>query len=128
MNVCEAFPGDDTAELGKIDPECVDGEGDGEESVHRRDRHETEVAVNGQGLDSSGMEELCHFPSAFGEGVEGQATVDGRDDAKDDRPHPEEEIGRRGVNGDGEAADLLEDIEAVALNKPVWSRKKHEMR
>lgn len=74
VHVGEALPGDDTSEFGEVDPEGVDAEGDGEESVHCCDGHEAEVAAE---VHKGGRgEKLGHFATAIKEGAESEDAVD----------------------------------------------------
>ena len=51
-----------------------------------------------------------------------EGAVDGGDGAEDEGPEEDEGVGGGSVDGDGEAADLFEDVVAVALDEPVDDR------
>lgn len=119
VRVSETLPRRDHG-LDSVQPDREARERDGKEGVHHRKCHETEVARH-RDLGVAG-EELVHLAAALEESPNGKRAVDHGDGAKKQRPHPDQRVRWRGVERDREAADLLEDVEAMSLDEVVCDR------
>ena len=111
--------------------DVVDGEGDGEEDLDRGEAHEAEVPVEGE--VRVGGHELVELPAALEEGAQGEGTVRRGDQTDRNRPRDVEEVGHDGVGVRLDAANALQDVEAVTLVEPVCGRVQttaglHELR
>ena len=54
--------------------------------------------------------------------------INGRDNRNDERPRPNENIGKRSVPGGWSTAEVLVDIEPVTSNNIFWSAKGNRVR
>ena len=101
----------------EVRDDVVDGEGDGKRHLDGGQAHQTEVAVEGEVLVRG--HELVELPAALEEGFEREDAVRRGDEADGDGPEEVEDQGQPCVGVRFQASHALEDVEAVALVKPV---------
>jgi len=109
-------PRDPRADLGNrgVRGDSPNGDGDGDTKVERGQSNEAPVPAVGQiGI---GSDEILELLAPLHEGLDGEEPVPRRDDRNDERPRPNENIGKVSVPGGRSTAEVFVDIEPVTRN------------
>lgn len=119
VNTGEAVVGVSPAEPGGDASHDVDGddpgaEGNGASHLNASEEHEADVSVVGE--VAVAREELVELSGPLPEQANAHGTVDRGNETDEDWLAVDEDESDGGVVGEGEAADILEDVEAVTLN------------
>ncbi len=113
------FPRDPRGERYALgaDVHSIDREGNSAKHVCEREDHKSQIAIDAQGR--GGRDERLELHTSDKEGTKSKAGIDERDDANEDRPHVEQEIGWESVVGHGVAPNIFEDVEPVCVHDCV---------
>lgn len=117
VGVGPAKPGEDAGH--DVDGNGPAAKGNGASHLDASEEHEAEVSVMGEVAVAG--EELVELGSPLPEQANAHSAVDRGNETDEDGLAVNEDEGDRGVVGEWEASNILEDVEAVALNDVLQS-------
>lgn len=119
MGVGPAKPGEDPSH--DVDGNNPGAKGNGASHLDSSEEHEADVSVMGE--IAVAREELIELRCPLLEQDNAHGAVESGNETDEDGLAVNEDEGNRGVVGEREAANILKDIEAVALNNVFFPQK-----
>ena len=115
VGVGPANPGPDAGV--DVERNGVATEGDGAEDFNSGEAHKPDVSAGGEVVVAG--KELIELRSALVEVHDAQDSIDSRNDTDDDWGAEHKDVGDPSVVGEGPAANVFEDVEAMALGDVI---------